>query len=227
MATVVLSIGGSVLVPGDKDTEYISGLAVLLARMSKRHKLFVVTGGGRTARYYIEVGRELGMTEAQLDELGIAATRMNARILGAALKGLANSIPPETVEGAASLEDTYEIVVMGGTYPGWTTDFVAASLAEHVHASKLVNATSVDGVYSADPRKSKKAKLLDKLTYEELILLSGKKHMMAGPNVVFDPAAARLIAKARIPLHVVNGRNLKALRDSIEGRPFHGTRVEE
>jgi len=227
LARVVLSIGGSVLVPGDKDTAYISRLAELLKTASSRHKLFVVTGGGRIARYYIETGRELGMAEERLDELGIMATRMNARLLSGSLRGHANSIPPETVEGAASLETEFRIVVMGGTAPGWTTDFVAASLAESVKADRLVNATSVDGVYSADPRKDKKAKMLERATYEELVRLSGSGHDMAGPAVVFDPQAARLVAKARIPLFVVNGRDLDALRNSIEGKRFRGTRVEE
>jgi len=224
---IVLSIGGSVLVPGENDAEYISGLAGLLTRLGKRFKLFVVTGGGKTARYYIETGRELGISEPHLDEFGIAATRMNARLLGAALKGVSNSIPPETVEGATSLERMHRVVVMGGTTPGWTTDFVAASLAELIHAERLVNATSVDGVYTADPVKDKKAKMLKQITYDDLIRFSGKTHTRAGPNVIFDPAAARLIAKAKIPLCVVDGRDIKALRNSIEGKPFHGTRVEE
>ena len=213
--------------PGDKDAEYIADLAALLGKLSSRHRLFVVTGGGKVARYYIENGRKLGMTESQLDELGIIATRMNARLLCGALRGLSNAIPPETVEGAASIESEYRIVVMGGTSPGWTTDYVAASLAESVRAERLVNATSVDGVYSADPKKDKKAKMFSKMTYDELIALSGSGHQRAGPSVVFDPQAARLVAKAGIPLLVVNGRDLEALRSSIEGKRFRGTTIQE
>lgn len=223
----MLSIGGSVLVPGKDDAGYISRLAKLLAKLSEKRKLFVVTGGGKTSRYYIDTGRELGMPEDQLDELGIQATRLNARLLAGALRGLSNAIPPETVEGAASIEPRHGIVIMGGTSPGWTTDFVAALLAQAVGAERLVNATSVDGIYTADPKKDKKAKRLDKATYDQLIELSGEGHAMAGPTIVFDPVAARLIAKARIPLCVVDGRDLEALGNSIEGKPFHGTRVEE
>jgi len=227
LARVVLSIGGSVLVPDEKDDAYISGLAKMLKNLSADCKLLVVTGGGRISRYYIRTGRELGMAETELDELGIMATRMNARLLSGALEGYANKIPPSTVEGAASIKDKHKIIVMGGTAPGWTTDFVAASLAEAVGAARLVNATSVDGVYTADPKKSKKAKMLREMSYDDLIMLSGSGHAKAGPTVVFDPLAARLISKAGIPLYVVNGRNLDALRSSIQGRSFHGTKVGE
>jgi len=227
LTKVVLSIGGSVLVPGKDDSRYLSDLARMLSKLSDKHKLFIVTGGGRISRYYIGTGRELGMPEDRLDELGIQATRLNARLLAGALMGISNSIPPETVEGAASIEPMHKVVVMGGTSPGWTTDFVAALLAQTVGAKRLVNATSVDGIYTADPKRNKKAKRLDRVTYERLIELSGEGHEKAGPTIVFDPVAARLVAKMKIPLFVVDGRDLEALENSIEGRPFRGTRVEE
>ena len=52
------------------------------------------------------------------------------------------------------------IVVMGGVAVGQTTDAVAALLAEYVRADRLIVATSVDGVYTADPEKDPDAKKL-------------------------------------------------------------------
>lgn len=49
------------------------------------HEVAIVVGGGKTAREYIEIGRELGASESFCDELGIMATRMNAMILITAL----------------------------------------------------------------------------------------------------------------------------------------------
>src|SRR2546426_9047053 len=96
MEKVVVSLGGSVLVPGDDDARYLRSLAGLLRDVSVRVKLFVVTGGGRIARYYIETGRSLGIGERTLDEFGIAVTRLNARLLAAALGGPANRQPART-----------------------------------------------------------------------------------------------------------------------------------
>src|SRR3989475_10593153 len=114
MEKVVVSLGGSVLVPGDDDARYLRDLAALLREVSARVKLFVVTGGGRIARYYIETGRAFGIGERTLDEFGIAVTRPNARLLAAALSGRANRETAETDAGGAQLARRYPIVILGG-----------------------------------------------------------------------------------------------------------------
>ncbi len=225
MERVVISLGGSILVPGDGDPAYFARLANLLSDLSASRKLFAVTGGGRIARFYIETGRALGAKERRLDELGIEITRMNARLLAIPLGPRANPEPAKTYTEAARLARRHPIVLMGGTSPGWTTDRVAASLARVVKADRLVNATSVDGVYSEDPKENPFARRFERLTYAKLIDLTGEGHTRAGPKIVFDPVGARVIAKAGIPLLIVDGRDLDALRAAISGDAFHGTTV--
>lgn len=225
MEKVVVSLGGSVLVPGEEDARFLQDLTALLRSVSRAVRLFAVTGGGRVARYYIETGRELGISEPRLDELGIGITRMNARLLGDALKGCANREPATSYAEAARLARRHPIVLMAGTRPGHTTDRVSASLARFVGAARVVNATSVDGVYTADPRKDSQAKRLDRISFEDLVRITGEGHQAAGPSMVFDPIAARVIARDRIPLMVVRGRDLKDLEAAILGRAFRGTLV--
>jgi len=225
MERVVISLGGSILVPGDADPSYLAKLAVLLVELSQNRKIFAVTGGGRIARFYIETGRALGAKERRLDELGIEITRMNARLLAIPLGARANPEPAKTYTEATRLSRRHPIVLMGGTSPGWTTDRVAASLARVVKADRIVNATSVDGVYSEDPKDHPFAQRFEKLTYAKLISLTGEGHTRAGPKIVFDPVAARVAAKAGIPLLILDGRDLGALRAAISGDAFHGTTV--
>src|SRR5438445_10512511 len=227
MEKVVVSLGGSVLVPGDDDARYLRDLAALFRDVSTRVKLFVVTGGGRIARYYIETGRSLGIGERTLDEFGIAVTRLNARLLAAALNGRANREPAKSYAEAASLGRRHAIVIMAGTRPGHTTDRVSASLARFVHAPRIVHATPVAGVYTTDPKKDPTARPLERMTLRELIALAGTRHTVAGPSLVFVLAAARVVARDRTPLNVVAGRDLKALRSAILGDPFRGTLVVE
>lgn len=226
MEPVVLSLGGSVLVRDEGDTSYIRKLAKILIGVSARHKLYIVTGGGRIARYYIKLGRDLGADESFLDELGIEVTRLNARVLITALGDRANHVPPKNYDEAVHAGRTHSIVVMGGVSPGITTDAVSALLAERVRARRLVNATSVDGAYTADPKKDPNAKLIPAMTHKELVTLVGHS-TGAGPNNVFDPVGARVLERSKISLAVVDGNDLANLRDALEGKKFKGTIVDK
>ncbi len=227
MDTVVVSIGGSILVPDDDDKGFIVKLARMLNRVSGKVKLFIVVGGGRIARYYIKLGRSLGADESYLDDIGIEVTRLNARMLITALGDSAYHIPAETFDEALSAAKDHSIVVMGGTHPGHTTDAVAAMLGERASAVRLVNATSVDGVYTSDPRKDPKAKRLKAITFTKLLEICMKVEPGAGPNVVFDPMGAKIVARSGIRTLVVQGRDLAELEKAILGKPFNGTTVSK
>jgi uridylate kinase len=227
MDVVVVSIGGSVLIPDDEDSEYVSKLAGLLKDISTRVKLYIVVGGGRISRYYINIGRRFGTDERTLDEMGVEVTRLNARLLSAALSGHANHHPPKTVEEAVELGKNQSIVVMGGTTPGHTTDGVAAMLAGNLEADRVVNATAVDGVYTKDPNEFSDAERIERMSFGELEEQCRTQDWKAGPSNVFDDLGAGIIAKARIPLLVVKGRDLDNLGAAIEGKPFSGTTISE
>jgi uridylate kinase len=225
MDCVVISLGGSILVPGEGDAEYMKRLAQTLIRLSQRHDLVCVCGGGRIARYYIGVGRELGAERDVLDLMGIETTRLNARLLQLALGDAAAATIPLTAEDAARTVRSGKIVVMGGTTPGHTTDAVAAMVAERACAVRIVNATSVDGAYSTDPKIHPDAERFDELTFDELHDLVGRPNHEAGPSDVFDPTGAAIVLRTKIPLYIVNGRNLAELEKAVEGAKFKGTVV--
>ncbi|MCJ2530964.1 MAG: UMP kinase [Candidatus Thermoplasmatota archaeon] len=222
---VVISLGGSILVPGEGDAEYLQTLASLLARLAGERMLFLVTGGGRPARSYIEVGRALGLDERALDEMGIVVTRLNARLLLQALGPKASPSVAESYEEAEEAGTRHPLVVMGGVRVSLTTDGVAAELAERLQASRIVNATSVDGVYTADPHRDSHATRIDRMSYEELAVIAGEPTGLAGPSMVFDPHAVRVVKRAAIPLIVVHGRDLASLEGAIVGGDFVGTSI--
>lgn len=217
---VVVSLGGSFLVKDDGvDVPFAQEVARLLERVAgKDRTVFVVVGGGAVARTYIQAARKLGADEGSLDELGITVTRANARVLIAALKG-AYPRPAESFDEALlAARAHYPVVVMGGTHPGHTTDAVSAMMAEKARA-RLVIATNVNGVYDSDPKKNPAAKRLPRLTPEDLVRITFSGHGEAGSAGVVDPLGARIVARARIPTVVVNGRDLKALEGALLGSP--------
>ena len=179
MKTIVISLGGSILIPlleKNKIREYIP----VLSEIAAQHRLFVVVGGGGEARRYITVARGLGIDEGTSDELGILITRLNANLLIAALGERAYPKVAESHAEAKKFAESGKIVVMGGITPGQTTDAVAAVLSERVGASVFINVTSVDGIYSADPKKDKKALRYETLTPKQLLAIVGGTALTAG-----------------------------------------------
>jgi len=213
------------MIRDEGDTAYLRKLAKILIGLSSSYKLFIVTGGGKVARYYIRAGRELGADESLLDEMGIDVTRLNARLLITALGDRAVHVPPKDYDEALHAAKTSSIVVMGGVSPGITTDAVSALLAERVKAKRVVNATSVDGAYTADPKTDPNARMIPRMKHKDLVALVSGTHSGAGPNIVFDPVGAKVLERSRIALSIVDGTDLSNLRDAIEGKKFKGTLV--
>ena len=223
----MVSIGGSVFLSGDGDTAYLDKLAALLRRLGRSFPLVVTVGGGRTAREYIRLGRSLGFTEVELDEIGIDVTRLHARLLAGRIGPPTPSHPPTSVAQAIHEIHRVSPVVLGGTEPGHTTDGVAALIAVRLRAARLVNATNVDGIYDRDPRTSRRARLLKELSWAEFgELVRRSTTGEAGQEFLFDRLGADALARAGIPLRVVHGRDLDNLEAAIRGRPFEGSRVE-
>ncbi len=226
MDKVVVSIGGSVLIPEKDDAVYIKALADMLREVSKEVCLMVVCGGGKIARYYTTTGKDLGGTDYQLDELGIGATRLNAGLLSIALgdAGFGGKVPL-TAEECASMVTPGKIAIMGGTEPGHTTDAVAAMIAKIVGADRIVNASNVDAVYSDDPRKNPDAKRFSRMTIDQLKEVVYDEHG-AGKSSVFDPLGVRIAKESRIDILMVNGRDFTELKNAILGREIKGTYVD-
>ena len=213
---IVVKLGGHVFSP-EPDPNKLRGYVDIFKQLrSEGYRVVVVTGGGRTARTFINTARELGATESFCDIIGIEATRLNAELLIAGLGEEASSNVPTSVDKLIEAADRGKVVVLGGLIPGQSTDAVAAMTAELLSASLLIKATDVDGVYSADPKKDAKAKKLDKVTYSELRRLSMRGELGAGGYQLFDPSAIRFIERSSISTVILDGRDptniLKAVR---------------
>ena len=222
MHSVVVSIGGSVILSEHGDSNYFQEFISLFKDLSKQKKIFLVVGGGNIARSYIHLGRKLEIVEKKLDLLGIAVTKLNAQLVSFLLPNT-NEIIPDTVVEASKMQAP--IVVMGGTVPGHSTDLVGAELALQVGAEKFVIATNVDGIFDKDPNKFADAQKISEIAIDDLIKQYGVSWNAAGKNMVVDGPALAMIKKSGIPSVVVNGFYLNEVKKAIEGRSFNGTRI--
>jgi uridylate kinase len=222
---VVVSIGGSVLAP-DLDAARVAAYAEAIERLvSDGCEVGVVVGGGGVAREYIETAREIGANEVELDRLGIGTTRLNARLLIAALGDAASLAPAADTEEAAGALRRNEVAVMGGVAPGQTTDAVAAAFAESVEADLLVYATSADGVYDADPDADPDATKFAELSPAELVEVVLPMSRDAGASAPVDLLAAKLIDRAGMRAIVLDGTDPSVVVDAVSRGDHTGTDV--
>ncbi len=214
------------------DREWMLEAARLLANLVERgDRLGIVVGGGYLARKNIAEAKKSGVTDtSDLDLVGIAATRENARHLASSLSEIGIQFEgeiPTTTARAAELMEAESVVIMGGTTPGHTTDAVAISLAGECKAMRCVIATNVDYIYDKHPQQYSDAVPFERMTLNELQGIVGPpEHRGAGPNVVVDPIAVQIAIDNEIELALMNGKNILELANCLSHKPFIGTVVE-
>jgi len=222
---VVVSIGGSVLAP-DLGSERVSEHAdVIEALAADGCSVGAVVGGGGVAREYIGTARDLGANEIELDQIGIDVTRLNARLLIAALGDDAVPAPAEDYEEAGEAMRRGDICVMGGVTPAQTTDAVSAAVAEYVNADLLVYATSVPGVFNADPNEDDGAEAFDRLSASELVDVIADIDMTAGSSAPVDLLAAKIIERSGVRTVVLDGTDPQRIADAVRHGDHDGTDV--
>lgn len=225
MRKAVIKLGGSVIAPDKVQINLLNKFAEILLKISRKTKIVVVVGGGKIARRYINAGRALNSHDAYNDTIAIQITRANARLLISALKGSACLEPPETISQVDIALGLSDIVVMGGTEPGHTTDAVAALVAEYITADKLIICKNVDGVYTDDPNKNPKAKKLSKITGKELVDIVKRSDFVAGMSAVTDLVAANIIMRSNLKTYVINGKDPDNLFRLMDGEKWFGTEI--
>ena len=220
---IVVAIGGSILLK-EYDSKKFKKYSEILKKLTEKHKLFVVVGGGKPARDYINIVRDLGAGEAQCDDIGIEITRINAKLLLSSLGSAAYQKVPHNFQEALEFSTSGKIIVMGGTEPAHSTDAVSAILAEYINADKLINLTSVDGMYTKDPNKYDDAELISEITATELLEFLSGKDIKAGTYEFFDTTAVQMIKRSSLETVITNGYEPENLIKTINGEKV-GTKV--
>jgi uridylate kinase len=218
---VVIKLSGRVF--GDDAADELKKYADMLFDISNQVQPVVVAGGGKVARHYINIARAFGSDEASLDIMGIEVSRLNARLLIAALGDHAYSSVPADLEQVSKAASGGKIVVTGGLHPGQSTNATAALIAEKVKAKKFLNATDVDGIYDSDPNKNKSAKLFKEITVKKCLELLGLENSAAGAYDLMDIVALKVIERSKIPTVVLKS-NPATIKSAIASKPI-GTRI--
>jgi len=187
-------------------------------------ELCLVIGGGNIFRGL--AGAAKGMERASADYMGMLATVMNALAMQDALERIGvstrvqSAIPMPTVceplirrRAERHLEKGRVVIFAAGTgNPFFTTDSGAALRAAEMKCDALFKGTSVDGVYTADPKKDKTAERFDHLTYHDVLSRDLK---------VMDASAISLMRENGIPIVVFSIRERGNLMNVLRGEGVH------
>ncbi len=222
---VVIKLSGSIF-SQDLHNNSIKEYADMLSHISKQVHPIVVAGGGKIARRYINLARSLGSDESTLDIMGIEVSRLNARLLIAALGDVAYLQVPTDLENVAIAVQSGKIVVVGGLHPGQSTNATSALIAEKIKASKFLNATDVDGIYDTDPNTNTNAKLFKEVTIEQCLNLLQRGSSMAGTYDLMDIVALKVIERSNIATRVLRS-DVSNIKNAINGRHWIGTEIAQ
>ena len=210
----VLRIGGSVL-GSPPSAKVVNAYADVISDLNyEGHSVGVVVGGGQVSREYIKSASEMGLSPYQQDTVAIHASRLNARLVAMKLGGV--SSVPTSIDGMLQRLARNRVAVMGGLKPGITTDTVAAIVAQRWKADILVKASDQNGIYTDDPRTNKKARKLDRITYEKMRQILGGSHR-PGIHSIVDPVAVDQLSASRVKLVVLNGSEARGVIKAIHG----------
>jgi uridylate kinase len=216
METIVISVGGSVVVPDKINTKFLFDLKKIINQ--DKRKFIIITGGGKTCRNYIAALSKFHSSNREKDLIGIETTRLNAQLMTGLFK-LPAKIPKNIREVKNSWKKQ-KITVCGGFRPGITTDGVAVEIAKTIGAKTFINLTNVAGVYTKDPKK-KGAKLLKETSYKIIFKLLEKIKEKPGQHFILDRHAAKIAGAIKMKVIILKGlNNLKAC---LKNKKFTGT----
>lgn len=228
---IVISLGGSLIVPNQIDWSFLRKFRELIVSEIKQGKRFVIiTGGGYTAREYIQAALKVTkLTRDDQDWLGIHATRMNAHLIKTIFRQYAhpriNKNPRATTDIKEHFAQGEKIMVAAGWRPGWSTDYVATVLAERLGAHTIINLSNIKYAYTKDPNKFKDAEVIREINWKDFRKIVGNR-WDPGMNAPFDPIASKLAQKIGAEVIIADGKNLKNLKSIFDGKKFQGTVIK-
>ena len=227
MKTVVLSLGGSIMVPDNVDIKFLEKFRTQLRALYKDYKFVIVCGGGSIARKYIDALVADKAPEHEQALAGMRATRMNALLVMEMFGKEANDVLPKDMKEVENGLKKNKVVICGALRfaPHSTSDGTAARLASHI-GSDFINITNVDGLYSDNPKTNKNAKFIPYESWKDFEKRALAIKHKPGQHFVLDQEAALLIKKHKIRTLSV-GPSMANLSNALKGKKFVGTTIAD
>ena len=230
MKSFVIKLSGEIFKPPTSTaitSTVVTTIVAQIKQLQKTHQINIVIGGGNFFRGSRD-GKALHLTPTTAHAVGMLATVMNGLmlhdlckkesidcvLLGATqIAGSIECASQERIDAARTRNAV--IIFAGGTgCPFFSTDTAAVLRALQVGATEIWKATTVDGVYSADPATDKTATRIPAITYTDALAKQLK---------IVDATALCLAQEHALTIRVFNGFTTDALRTAAQNNTFGST----
>ncbi|OGZ85299.1 MAG: hypothetical protein A2599_01845 [Candidatus Staskawiczbacteria bacterium RIFOXYD1_FULL_39_28] len=221
--TIIISLGGSLVAPGEIDLGFLKNFKHSLQKYLGVKRFFIFVGGGKVTRMYQKALLEFGAKPADRDWMGINITRLNAEIVKQLFQGY--SFDKVVTDPTKKVKTTKDIIVGAGWKPGWSTDYDAVLVAKNHNAKIIINLSNIDYVYDKNPSQFPDAKPLKEIDWKSFTRIVGDK-WTPGLSMPFDPKASKLAERLKLKVVMINGKNLERLEDFLNNKRFIGTTIQ-
>ncbi len=222
METIIISLGGSLIIPENLDLNFLKEFkALILSHVAEGKKFVIITGGGKLCRKYQDAAKELANpSNEDLDWIGIASLKLNAELLRVVFGEYAHD---RVISNLSTHFDFEKPVIIGSAYePGQSTDWDAVLASKNLGAKKIINLSNTDYVYDADPNLHPDAKKIEQISWADYRALIPVE-WNPGLNSPFDPIASKVAEEEKMTVIIMNGKPVYNLAKCLNGEKFAGT----
>jgi aspartokinase-like uncharacterized kinase len=214
MNITVVKVGGSIAVYPEK----LRSLCTKLSEVFKNHRMIVVPGGGEFAdvvrdldkRFSLSCSATHKMAILSMDQYGLVLSDLTPNSVTVSkleeIKSVLNSgrlpvfLPSKLFFDENPLENSWNV----------TSDSIAVYIAHRMNAGRVLLVTDVDGIYTDDPKTNPKAKLIKRISANELLDMNARTSV--------DSALPKLLFETPIDCFVVNGLFPERVEAVLEGQ---------
>jgi aspartokinase-like uncharacterized kinase len=217
----VIKIGGSLA----EDPVSLKTLCQELSILAKTHRFLIIPGGGKFA----DIVREFDQIFSLLNTIAHKMAILAMDQFGLLLSNITpNSYVCYTLEKAKKLSSTGIVPILlpsrlmfhkDPLEHSWdvTSDSIAAYIADILHVKKLILVTDVDGIFTSNPKEDLNAKLIRKLSANELISWNKRTSV--------DKSLPKILLKTQLDCYIVNGKYPKRIKAILENKETLCTQI--
>jgi uridylate kinase len=220
--TIVIAVGGSLLVPDQVDVSFITKLKNITRFFTEDgYQIALVIGGGKTSRNYHRAATSFeNITNEDVDWLGIKAIQLNAELVKRVCSDL--DVHPQVVLKPEDIHNVVEpVVVIGAWEPGHSSDYNAVTMAHTLGAQRVINFSNISYVYDKDPNQFDDAQKIPEMSWDQYRALIPEK-WSANLSAPFDPVASQMAQELGMTVAIL-GSSIENLQAYLNSEDFEGS----